>query len=646
MQTPLLDDPHVDIRVFEDTFRIFILRKLARKLHVPSSSPVAVPFWVVAYIGALGAALCAGWSGCTPYGLRLHAGPFEVLLATTLCVITLMTITHTHIDVEWRWCTYWTYLASLTLISTRDFAANSQLRWRAALALCGLELTTLGVCAVVLRVMPFATMRLVSSIPVSWIWDLRRVDAGMTSRPDEHNERRAPLPSPTALLRFSYRPRVCGCPVPGTTAHVCCYHGHVEASTCSPNGEIEAASSCRPHGHGEWTDDASDGERLRGHWEGGVPCGPFRARVVGSGHAFVCVKIGYWASHTYPMGDTHMRTSSARLAGTAVRCGVSAVECAVSGQYFRNFPVARLASEEEVSEDVSRVISKCMRLLPPSAEQLAEPEAATPAGAASADVALIYIPGYNTPLAYALKRFGQLLALARLPAHMKPLVFSWPGGRALSYLSAAHTTAQPWMARDLLGLLSALHAHGVRTVHLLAHSMGARLVMHALPALQASPLLSAAGGIVLGSTVFLSPDYPVDAFVASAAKSLAALGTVTTVYGDRNDRPLRYSEMLMSLLTPRSWRSLGRLDGAPWAGTCDIDVIDTTHMHAGLPAGDPDLAVNTTMRHSQFTINQIIVDDLVDHLTTGRRAAQRSARLHLRAATGVFHFFSGDEGEP
>ena len=64
-------------------------------------------------------------------------------------------------------------------------------------------------------------------------------------------------------------------------------------------------------------------------------------------------------------------------------------------------------------------------------------------------------------------------------------------------------------------------------------------------------------------------------------------------------------------------------------------------MQAGLPAGDPDLAVNTLMRHTHFAINQLVVDDLRELLATGRRAAQRTSRLRRReGGSGVYHFFS------
>ena len=34
------------------------------------------------------------------------------------------------------------------------------------------------------------------------------------------------------------------------------------------------------------------------------------------------------------------------------------------------------------------------------------------------------------------------------------------------------------------------------------------------------------------------------------------------------------------------------------------------HMQAGLPAGDPEVAVSLKQRHAHFAINQLMVDDL------------------------------------
>ena len=672
MRTPLLDEPvTVAPKLLDQTFRVFLSRKLVRRLHGPGISHVATPLWAAACLGALGVALWAGRQDWRPYGQRLHAGPAEALLGSLFCAITLAAISHARITV--RWCTYWAYLASLALIVTRDATSTlpseaasarftaSELRWRGAAVLFGLELATPIACTVLIRALPAGILRLVHSVRLSWFWELRRVEASSLP-PPAAADRLAPIGgaprdgAPTrrrAHIAYSCRPCVLGCPLPTSRAHVVSY-----------DGEIDDLGGM-PDGHGEWVDDSFHGERLRGHWEAGVPTAPFLSREHDSGHAFACVRIAFCATHGYPHDATRFRTISARLPAGELRFGVCAVECATSGVYFGHLPATRSlweSSEHETGHEAGHEsgahtndanatasqVGHCLQMLAPRVRDRDEQPGQSARPAAEAPVAVIYIPGFNTPLAYALDRFGQFLAIANLPDHMHPLVFSWPGGRALSYLAAARTAAEPCMAEDLLRLMHGLHAHGVRTIHLLAHSMGARLVMHALPALQASPLFAQAGGLVLGSTVLLSPDYPLASFVESGVASLAALGTATTIYGDRHDQPLHYSEMVTRLLAPCAWRSLGRLHGAPWAHAtrsahaCDVDVIDTTWMHAGLPAGDPDLVTNTRMRHSQFTINRIIVDDLVDHLTTGRRAAQRNTRLHLRA-TGVFHFFPSGE---
>ena len=87
-----------------------------------------------------------------------------------------------------------------------------------------------------------------------------------------------------------------------------------------------------------------------------------------------------------------------------------------------------------------------------------------------------------------------------------------------------------------------------------------------------------------------------------------------------------------------SWRrSLGRLWGALTWTLLDLDVVDTTWLQAGLPAGSPDLAVNTRLRHSHFSFNQLTVDDVAELIVHGRRAAARTSRLR-QLAGNVYHF--------
>ena len=122
MMEPLLGDDDLDM--FEATFRVLMLRKLMRKLHGPSTSSVSTPTWIAAYVIPLLAALVAGWSGSAVHGVRLHLGLPDATLACIACAITSCTVVNAaaHIDVIWRWCTYWLYLAVLFLIMTHDVA--------------------------------------------------------------------------------------------------------------------------------------------------------------------------------------------------------------------------------------------------------------------------------------------------------------------------------------------------------------------------------------------------------------------------------------------------------------------------------------------------------------------------------------------
>lgn len=145
---------------------------------------------------------------------------------------------------------------------------------------------------------------------------------------------------------------------------------------------------------------------------------------------------------------------------------------------------------------------------------------------------------------------------------------------------------------------------------------------------------------------------------------LRKLGAVTTLYGDHNDRLLTFSEMISRK------RSLGRLwgqvvnrmrdtvkphrnaakvepqgqsasseweDGMPSTNVLDLDIVDTTWLQAGLPAGSPDLAVNTKLRHTHFSFNQLTVDDVTELIVHGHRAAARNSRLRWRGGN-VYHF--------
>ena len=688
----------------ERTFVLMTERKLGRYFHGGFQEHRSVKWrWAFCYAAAplLIAAGAAVWPHFLPCGVRF--GPAETVVCAVLALVTASLVSSTtHSALVWRWCGFWLYLFLLAEFVTRDFSARrpaaaeahaaaaprhsnathdhddaglqpppppqpqpspAELRAWAAVALVAAEAATLLVWAAVHLALPRVAVRVLRWLPARLVWDLEpctaddgRWGAGASSaaasplrgaggKAGGGKGGGGPL-APPSPLAFAYGPSLgvsrLPCAARAGLVHSCSYSGARHPTTG------------RPHGYGEWLDDSFHGECLWGQWDDGAPVGPFRSREFGSGHAFSSVRCAFFATHSDPFADSTFLVR--RLPDGLVRLGVCAVECAVSGHYFRHFPAASpplltlddaaggLASSASASsssasasppspsrlqrppawpreherlalaEAARRGVARCLEQLRPGATGPDEPRSGTPSAfapppprpppphlpplpttaAPPAEEPLegvIYIPGfaeieprlksrdkeprpssrcstwarswvrsylgevglltagtlaprYNTPLAYALERMGQLLAFARLPARIKPFIFSWPGGRALSYPAAHRAAAEEWMGADLLTLLAALRANGVRVVHVLAHSMGARVLCAALPQLLAarSELLGP-GGLHLANIALLSPDVSTRDFLGTHLPLMRRLGALPTVYGDRHDRPLYYAQV-------------------------------------------------------------------------------------------------------
>ena len=72
----------------------------------------------------------------------------------------------------------------------------------------------------------------------------------------------------------------------------------------------------------------------------------------------------------------------------------------------------------------------------PLAPQVPIPGADTPPKLGEPFEALLYVHGFASSLHESTLPFGQLLALAALPGHIKPFIFSWPCGHFLTYFQA------------------------------------------------------------------------------------------------------------------------------------------------------------------------------------------------------------------
>ncbi|KAG0271272.1 hypothetical protein BGZ96_005905, partial [Linnemannia gamsii] len=94
--------------------------------------------------------------------------------------------------------------------------------------------------------------------------------------------------------------------------------------------------------------------------------------------------------------------------------------------------------------------------------------------------ALVFVHGCNTALTYGIGPLGQLLALGEFPAYIKPFVFSWPSSITMGYVTAKSVGYSNNLAKNPRQFIIDLKEAGIRQVHILAHIMGARIVLLAL----------------------------------------------------------------------------------------------------------------------------------------------------------------------
>jgi esterase/lipase superfamily enzyme len=208
--------------------------------------------------------------------------------------------------------------------------------------------------------------------------------------------------------------------------------------------------------------------------------------------------------------------------------------------------------------------------------------------------AFIFTHGYNTSFEDAARRTAQLAY--DMDFDGTPIMFSWPSQGSLSAYIADEGVIDVSVIRMAQFLDTIVDQFGAEHIHLIAHSMGNRVMIGALQRY----LLARAGADhqrVFGQIVFTAPDVDRDYFIA-AAESLGGIAERLTLYASDSDYALRMSQILHS--APR----------AGFAGSTIIRLagVDTIDM-SGVPA---DL-----LGHSYFASNGGAVYDLLHLLWRG-----------------------------
>ncbi len=231
---------------------------------------------------------------------------------------------------------------------------------------------------------------------------------------------------------------------------------------------------------------------------------------------------------------------------------------------------------------------------------------------------LVVIHGYNASFDDALLRAAQITFDLEFDGVLVP--FSWPSQGTLSGYSQDEKSAAA-AADKLIVLLQklAIHMRG-KKLHIIAHSMGNRVLLRALERLSKSDAnwQSVFGKLELGEIIWAHPDVDQKAF-ANLTKRFAARGAAMTLYSTRDDWALWASKLLHGVKRAGSELVLVR----------GVDTIDITGMKAA------DIGwFGFDLNHNVFVRNPALFGEITRLMLTGRRPVDLRSPAFRKASRG------------
>jgi esterase/lipase superfamily enzyme len=226
--------------------------------------------------------------------------------------------------------------------------------------------------------------------------------------------------------------------------------------------------------------------------------------------------------------------------------------------------------------------------------------------------AFLFVHGYNVTFDEAVLRTAQLFTDLHFSG--APIMFSWPAQNAWwRYLSAEDqaTAAVPYLQEFIRGIAL---VGKPRTINVIAHSMGNRVMVNALSGLMQDPELRKSG--LFRNLVLAAPDVSLDNFNAVAAALKQAAARVT-VYASSADVPLKLSYQL---------HQFKRVGQAP-----------PSQIPAGIDAIDASAVTDDMMGHSYFSYSQSLLADMMQ-LLKGDAAPPRGTLVPVTEG-GVIRFW-------
>jgi hypothetical protein len=231
----------------------------------------------------------------------------------------------------------------------------------------------------------------------------------------------------------------------------------------------------------------------------------------------------------------------------------------------------------------------------------------------------------------------------------------------MSFLKARVNAQSSRLHEHLMDFLLQLQDMSFTKVHLIGHSMGARVLLSFLQANSNS----FSGSLKFGALIFPNPEADLITFVKSS-KMLEDIMESITIYSDQGDSALSWAQTINSIFPTKeckelekgnSCQSLGKVKTVLRRNHCVKDgnllfeessplssnLVSPFVRYSPFPGGDGEELIDCDIidtslvkertdksRHSYFHLSRELLEDTRELLVTGKRASSRKSRLVLR----------------
>ncbi|MCA9299523.1 MAG: alpha/beta fold hydrolase, partial [Phycisphaerales bacterium] len=209
----------------------------------------------------------------------------------------------------------------------------------------------------------------------------------------------------------------------------------------------------------------------------------------------------------------------------------------------------------------------------------------TQIGESPRNEALVFIHGFNISFEDAVLRTARFAS--DLGFTGAPILFSWPSRNSISGYAADESTAD-WSVPHLAsGLELLVERTDADRIHLVAHSMGARILTGALMELEGRWEEPPFDTVILAA-----PDLDASVFETQVAPHLQGIAKDLVLYVSSNDRALKTSRRFHAY--PRAGESGDDMVLIPWMTIVDVSAIDS----------------GIGLNHNYYSDNRSVVNDI------------------------------------